>query len=136
MFLVRSPVKKLVVNAESQWSYHRREASTSVGSSNRPASTSSLWRARANAARNSRWKTQPCLAIRRETINAWERRAPLAPKHVRLLVKEGVKVLVQPSNRRAFPIQVCPVGFLMLFLGKLCFAGTYAKLWVCSQIGS
>lgn len=28
----------------------------------------------------------PCLAIRRETINAWERRAPLAPIHVKKVV--------------------------------------------------
>lgn len=48
---------------------------------------------------------QPCLGIRRETINAWERRAPLAPGHVKKLTKSGVKVLVQPSNRRAYPIQ-------------------------------
>ena len=34
----------------------------------------------------------------------WERRAPLAPQHVRKLVKKGVKVLVQPSNRRAYPM--------------------------------
>src|SRR4051812_4849607 len=47
----------------------------------------------------------PCLGIRRETINAWERRAPLAPSHVRKLVKGGIRVLIQPSNRRAFPIQ-------------------------------
>lgn len=48
----------------------------------------------------------PCLAIRRETINAWERRAPLAPIHVKRLVRQGVRVLIQPSNRRAYPIQV------------------------------
>ena len=47
----------------------------------------------------------PCLGIRRETINAWERRAPLAPGHVKKLTRNGVKVLIQPSNRRAFPIQ-------------------------------
>ncbi|XP_053572646.1 alpha-aminoadipic semialdehyde synthase, mitochondrial [Bombina bombina] len=41
------------------------------------------------------------LAIRREDINAWERRAPLAPKHVKELTRLGYKVLVQPSNRRA-----------------------------------
>ncbi|XP_043944680.1 alpha-aminoadipic semialdehyde synthase, mitochondrial-like [Protopterus annectens] len=41
------------------------------------------------------------LAIRREDVNVWERRAPLAPRHVRELTSEGVKVLVQPSNRRA-----------------------------------
>lgn len=50
-------------------------------------------------------KKTPCLAVRRETINPWERRAPLAPKHVRLLSKAGVRVLVQPSNRRAYPMQ-------------------------------
>uniref|UniRef100_A0A3Q1CQH1 Alpha-aminoadipic semialdehyde synthase, mitochondrial n=1 Tax=Amphiprion ocellaris TaxID=80972 RepID=A0A3Q1CQH1_AMPOC len=41
------------------------------------------------------------MAIRREDINPWERRAPLAPRHVRELTHTGVKVLVQPSNRRA-----------------------------------
>lgn len=46
------------------------------------------------------------MAIRRETINVWERRAPLNPQHVRKLVKSGVKVIVQPSNRRAYNMQV------------------------------
>uniref|UniRef100_A0A7E4ULH5 Saccharopine dehydrogenase n=1 Tax=Panagrellus redivivus TaxID=6233 RepID=A0A7E4ULH5_PANRE len=46
----------------------------------------------------------PTLGIRRETINAWERRAPLAPVHVKKLTRSGVKVLIQPSNRRAFPV--------------------------------
>uniref|UniRef100_A0A7N8WTQ8 Aminoadipate-semialdehyde synthase n=1 Tax=Mastacembelus armatus TaxID=205130 RepID=A0A7N8WTQ8_9TELE len=41
------------------------------------------------------------MAIRREDINPWERRAPLAPRHVKELTHAGVKVLVQPSNRRA-----------------------------------
>lgn len=41
------------------------------------------------------------LAIRREDINPWERRAPLAPRHVKELTNAGVKVLLQPSNRRA-----------------------------------
>ncbi|GIY30410.1 hypothetical protein CDAR_262411 [Caerostris darwini] len=45
------------------------------------------------------------LAIRREDASVWERRAPLAPFHVKQLTKEGVKVLVQPSNRRAYPMQ-------------------------------
>ena len=35
----------------------------------------------------------------------WERRAPLAPSHVRKLVRKGIKVIVQPSNRRAYPMQ-------------------------------
>ncbi|XP_041652112.1 alpha-aminoadipic semialdehyde synthase, mitochondrial isoform X1 [Cheilinus undulatus] len=41
------------------------------------------------------------MAIRREDVNPWERRAPLAPRHVKELTHAGVKVLVQPSNRRA-----------------------------------
>uniref|UniRef100_A0A667XWI9 Aminoadipate-semialdehyde synthase n=1 Tax=Myripristis murdjan TaxID=586833 RepID=A0A667XWI9_9TELE len=41
------------------------------------------------------------IAIRREDINPWERRAPLAPRHVKELTNAGHKVLVQPSNRRA-----------------------------------
>ncbi|NXO63284.1 AASS protein, partial [Phainopepla nitens] len=49
-----------------------------------------------------RWhRRKSVLAIRREDVNAWERRAPLAPKHVKELTKMGYKVLVQPSNRRA-----------------------------------
>ncbi|KAI6206438.1 Alanine dehydrogenase PNT and Saccharopine dehydrogenase domain containing protein [Aphelenchoides besseyi] len=55
--------------------------------------------------RGSHSTTSPCLGIRRETINPWERRAPIAPQHVKKLTKKGVKVLIQPSNRRAFPIQ-------------------------------
>lgn len=34
-------------------------------------------------------------------MNAWERRAPLAPRHIKQLTNLGYKVLVQPSNRRA-----------------------------------
>ncbi|XP_054153876.1 alpha-aminoadipic semialdehyde synthase, mitochondrial-like [Oppia nitens] len=45
------------------------------------------------------------IAIRREDASVWERRAPLAPLHVRQLVKKGVRVIVQPSNRRAYPLQ-------------------------------
>ncbi|XP_026094901.1 alpha-aminoadipic semialdehyde synthase, mitochondrial [Carassius auratus] len=41
------------------------------------------------------------IAIRREDVNVWERRAPLAPRHVREITAAGHKVLVQPSNRRA-----------------------------------
>ncbi|CAI5448094.1 unnamed protein product [Caenorhabditis angaria] len=47
----------------------------------------------------------PTIGIRRETVNAWERRAPLAPLHVKRLTKSGINVLIQPSNRRAYPIQ-------------------------------
>jgi len=46
------------------------------------------------------------LALRREDNSVWERRAPLSPSHVQQLVKLGVKVIVQPSSRRAFPMQV------------------------------
>jgi len=46
------------------------------------------------------------LAIRREEQSVWERRAPLDPLNVKKLVRQGVKVLVQPSNRRAYPMQV------------------------------
>lgn len=35
----------------------------------------------------------------------WERRAPLGPEDVRRLTKAGVKVMIQPSNRRAYPLQ-------------------------------
>ena len=42
--------------------------------------------------------------ISRETQSVWERRAPLGPQHVRKLVKKGIKVIVQPSNRRAYPM--------------------------------
>uniref|UniRef100_A0A4W4GWA8 Saccharopine dehydrogenase (NAD(+), L-glutamate-forming) n=1 Tax=Electrophorus electricus TaxID=8005 RepID=A0A4W4GWA8_ELEEL len=41
------------------------------------------------------------LAIRREDVNVWERRAPLGPRHVKEINAAGHKVLVQPSNRRA-----------------------------------
>lgn len=45
------------------------------------------------------------LAIRREDASIWERRAPLAPYHVEKLTKQGVKIMIQPSNRRAYPLQ-------------------------------
>lgn len=45
------------------------------------------------------------LAIRREDASIWERRAPLGPSHVRKLTRRGIRVLVQPSNRRAYPLQ-------------------------------
>ena len=70
------------------------------------------WRALSSLS-GVRWPDEskkPVMAIRRETINVWERRAPLAPHHVRKLVKKGVKVIVQPSDRRAYSMQV-NVGF-------------------------
>ncbi|XP_063698348.1 alpha-aminoadipic semialdehyde synthase, mitochondrial [Culicoides brevitarsis] len=45
------------------------------------------------------------IAIRREDQSVWERRAPFNPNTVRQFVKNDVKVLVQPSNRRAYPMQ-------------------------------
>ncbi|CAB4031195.1 alpha-aminoadipic semialdehyde synthase, mitochondrial-like, partial [Paramuricea clavata] len=42
------------------------------------------------------------MAIRREDINVWERRAPISPAHVKDLVDNGIRVLVQPSTRRAY----------------------------------
>ncbi|KAI3382293.1 hypothetical protein SNEBB_011387 [Seison nebaliae] len=44
------------------------------------------------------------IGIRREDQSVWERRAPLSPDQVRTLVKKGVRVIVQPSNRRAYPM--------------------------------
>lgn len=54
---------------------------------------------------NSSFQTK-VLAIRREDQSVWERRAPFNPSHVKKLIKRGVKVIVQPSNRRAYPMQV------------------------------
>ncbi|BES97472.1 alpha-aminoadipic semialdehyde synthase [Nesidiocoris tenuis] len=45
------------------------------------------------------------IALRREDQSVWERRASLSPANVRRLTRAGVKVIVQPSNRRAYPIQ-------------------------------
>lgn len=42
------------------------------------------------------------IGMRRETKNRWERRAPLAPPHVRTLTRKGLTVLVQPSKMRVF----------------------------------
>ncbi|VDP31805.1 unnamed protein product [Heligmosomoides polygyrus] len=64
-------------------------------------------------------KGKPTLGIRRETINAWERRAPFAPSHVKKLTRSGVTVLIQPSNRRAYPIQVCHASFVISALVTL-----------------
>ena len=42
------------------------------------------------------------LALRREDINVWERRAPIAPQHIKALKQQGITTLVQPSTRRAY----------------------------------
>ena len=50
-------------------------------------------------------RSKHVIGIRREDQSPWERRSPLAPEHVRILVKKhNIKVLIQASNRRAFPI--------------------------------
>uniref|UniRef100_A0A6M2DNH5 Alpha-aminoadipic semialdehyde synthase, mitochondrial n=1 Tax=Xenopsylla cheopis TaxID=163159 RepID=A0A6M2DNH5_XENCH len=53
----------------------------------------------------SRLKHTRVIAIRREDQSVWERRAPFSPNNVKRLVKNNVKVIVQPSNRRAYPMQ-------------------------------
>ncbi|XP_065067080.1 alpha-aminoadipic semialdehyde synthase, mitochondrial-like [Rhopilema esculentum] len=45
------------------------------------------------------------LALRREDINVWERRAPIAPQHIKSLKEQGINTLVQPSARRAYTMQ-------------------------------
>lgn len=42
------------------------------------------------------------LAIRKEKSSIWERRAPLSADHVKQLCQKGIKVIVQPCNRRIF----------------------------------
>ena len=66
-------------------------------------SNSALFRTSAAASTSSQ---KPTIAIRREDVNVWERRAPLSPAHVRQLVRQGFRVLVQPSNRRVFSAKV------------------------------
>lgn len=60
--------------------------------------------ARVDTGRRS-YACKKIIAIRREDQSVWERRAPFAPAQVRRLVKNGVKVIVQPSNRRSYPMQ-------------------------------
>ena len=42
------------------------------------------------------------IAILREYHSHWERRTPLTPQHVALLVQQGKRVLVQPSDKRCY----------------------------------
>lgn len=44
----------------------------------------------------------PIVGIRREGKSRWERRSPLAPVHVKVLVEKGIKVIVQPSTIRVY----------------------------------
>jgi saccharopine dehydrogenase (NAD+, L-lysine-forming) len=44
------------------------------------------------------------IGIRREDKNQWERRVPLTPEHIALLIRDhGLEVIVQPSEIRVFP---------------------------------
>ncbi len=70
-------------------------------------------------------KEHKVIAIRREDQSIWERRAPLAPNHVRKLVRDGIKVIVQPSNRRAFqiPVRACNIlPFMSLVSSNLFYS--------------
>ncbi|KAJ0175669.1 hypothetical protein K1T71_008828 [Dendrolimus kikuchii] len=58
-----------------------------------------------NVAYYSTVKARRVIAIRREDQSVWERRAPFSPSNVKSFVRQGVKVIVQPSNRRAYPMQ-------------------------------
>ena len=42
------------------------------------------------------------IGIRREVKNKWERRCSLTPKEAELLIKDGIKVIVQSSNNRCY----------------------------------
>ncbi len=42
------------------------------------------------------------VGLRREDKNEWERRVPLTPDHVRILIQQGLEVYVQPSTIRIF----------------------------------
>jgi len=43
------------------------------------------------------------IGIRKEDKNIWEARVPLSPEHVATLTAEGIQVMVQASDLRAFP---------------------------------
>ena len=42
------------------------------------------------------------IGIVREEKNKWERRVPITPKEVKVLVEQGIKVVVQPATTRCF----------------------------------
>jgi alpha-aminoadipic semialdehyde synthase len=51
----------------------------------------------------SHYVPPPVIAIRRENLNPWERRAPLVPQHIEEFLKKHVaRFLVQPCTRRVF----------------------------------
>ena len=47
-------------------------------------------------------KKTPTIAILRECKNKWERRCSLTPTEVSTLVKDNIRVLVQPSTTRCY----------------------------------
>ena len=47
-------------------------------------------------------KNKLSIGIKREEKNVWERRVPITPYHVDKLVKENIKVFIQPSLNRIF----------------------------------
>eukprot|EP00795_Rhopilema_esculentum_P002141 gene2141-17728_t len=65
------------------------------------------WRALSSKPYLSKTKVESgkILALRREDINVWERRAPIAPQHIKSLKEQGINTLVQPSTRRAYTMQ-------------------------------
>lgn len=47
-------------------------------------------------------KIEHSIGIRAEDDSAWERRAPLTPRHVEALLQQGIDVIVQESKTRCF----------------------------------
>uniref|UniRef100_A0AAY4BA69 Alpha-aminoadipic semialdehyde synthase, mitochondrial n=1 Tax=Denticeps clupeoides TaxID=299321 RepID=A0AAY4BA69_9TELE len=81
-----------------------------------------VWRVKTCLCGQGRWHHHKhVIAIRREDINVWERRAPLAPRHVKEITAAGHKVYVQPSNRRAIHEKVsAPNESFISRSGKTC----------------
>lgn len=48
------------------------------------------------------YKGNKTLGLVREDYGMWERRAPLSPDHVKVLVNQGFTVIIQPCSRRIF----------------------------------
>ena len=49
--------------------------------------------------------TRGVIGIRRENKSMWERRCPLVPEDVKVLIDSGIRVLVQPSTLRCYSDQ-------------------------------
>jgi alpha-aminoadipic semialdehyde synthase len=90
----------------------------------------------------------PHIGVRREDKNKWERRAPLAPAHVAVLVNQGLSVVVQPSAIRVFSdaeyrdagaviqedLSRCPVVFAIKEIPKELFRPGHAYLFFTHTI--